>query len=67
MRTKVAKRLRRSAMILTNRSVKSDSQLIHKNSDPKRKDYHTAILKPNCTRAKYQQLKKQYYQERRHA
>jgi hypothetical protein len=66
MRATVAKRLRRMISATTGLTAK-ESTLVHKSSDRERKDYYTAILEPDCGRHHYQQLKKQYYQERRHA
>jgi len=66
MRAKVAKRLRRLTMVLHGRQA-SESRLVHKNSSRGHRQYHVAVNDPYCGRYHYQKLKKEYYQERRHA
>lgn len=67
MRAKVAKRLRRMVQLMPATAWTKEYNLIHKSGDRGKKDYRTAVLAPDCARYHYQQLKKEYYQERRHA
>ena len=67
MRAKVAKRLRRMVKLRPATAWTKEYNLIRKSGDYRRKDYQTAVLAPDCGRYHYQQLKKEYYQERRYA
>ena len=67
MIAKVAKKLRRMVKLMPATAWTKECSLVHKGNDPLHRGYRTAVLAPNCARYHYKQLKKQYYQERRHA